>query len=179
MRRRTTLGCVTFRAARFKKVTLHLQWLSLVAMATVKIYKLYAPGHSDNVYIGSTKQTLIKRLRGHVDAAVRGLTCTSAPFFLLYGRDAVKMITLEECPIEQRSIREAYWIKQHPTAVNKQMPQPPEISKRIYNTIYHATHREEQKALDKARYAKKKAIAALQHTTHASALLPGSLSEAL
>ena len=113
-------------------------------MATVKIYKLHVPGQTDEVYVGSTTLTLAKRFQCHIGDAIRGKGCGSAFLFVMYGRNAVKMQLLEVCTEEQRNVREAYWIQQHPTAINVKMPQPPETNcstpegKRAYNEAYVA-----------------------------------------
>ena len=125
-------------------------------MATVKIYKLHVQGHSDKLFVGSSILTLAKRVYCHVGDAVRGKGCASALLFVMYGRDAVKMELLEECPEEHRGVREAYWIQQHPTAINVKMPQPPETSR---------TTPEGRRAYSVHAYAKKKALTCLPDST--------------
>ena len=88
-------------------------------MAT--IYKL-STSLGEEVYVGSTIQSLSIRMRNHIADAKRKC-CSSYILFEKYGRDNITISCLEENVLEaDRYIREQYWIDQHATAINTRHP---------------------------------------------------------
>jgi len=90
-----------------------------------KIYRLHALGLEDFCYIGSTVQTLHRRLLHHKNIAASGAQykCASAPLFEEGNEVVIELI--EDFPCETRTQlleRESYWIQQFPEALNKNTP---------------------------------------------------------
>lgn len=81
------------------------------------IYKLYVEGR-DEVYVGSTIQTLPRRLRAHKNDLQSGNTSSCSLFAL----GDVKIQLLESCTVENRTLRERYWVENTPHVVNRYIP---------------------------------------------------------
>ncbi len=82
-----------------------------------KIYKLTCDD-PDLIYYGSTIQKLNKRLHGHTGDNKRKSNYSTKP---LFEKGNVKIHLIEECSIEDRKNREAYYIQNFP-CVNKVIP---------------------------------------------------------
>ncbi len=84
-------------------------------MAT--IYKLHSE-KGDKVYIGSTIN-LKRRIKDHYNPSkIKIKECASYILMEEYGRENVMHSVLEETDIDNKLIRERYWIEQHNTSVN-------------------------------------------------------------
>lgn len=91
---------------------------------TSKIYKIHST-KGDKVYIGSTKkQYLCSRKADHLDKYrnEKGRHCASYDLFDEYKVENCNWTLLEECPLDQRFIRERWWIENTPHVVNKNRP---------------------------------------------------------
>lgn len=90
-----------------------------------KIYKLESE-ECDQIYIGSTIQTLSERISGHRCNYRRWLIgkeyyCSSYDLFLKYDVDTFKITLIENYPCktkEQLRVRENYWINKFDNCVN-------------------------------------------------------------
>ena len=87
------------------------------------IYKLYVEGR-DEVYVGSTKGSLAKRLWTHKNDLERSKTekrslSTACSLFAL---GDVKIQLLESCTVENRYQRERYWVENTQHVVNRYIP---------------------------------------------------------
>lgn len=88
-----------------------------------KVYKLWSP-LGDLIYIGSTTQSLSKRLGGHRGSFKMNKGTTSKYLFEEYGIDQVKIELIENCPCNSKMElmrREGYFIKTL-NCVNKTIP---------------------------------------------------------
>jgi len=85
--------------------------------ANGKIYKLTSK-KTDKIYIGSTVNSLTRRILGHIHASNK---CSSNE--LINNYDDIEIELIEEFPCENREqleTRESYWIgKYHQTCINK------------------------------------------------------------
>ena len=85
-------------------------------MAT--IYLLYSED-GEKVYIGSTINYKRRMNQHFVSSKIDTHDCTSFILMMEYGKTNVKHRVLEECILEDRYVREQYWLEQYPTKVNK------------------------------------------------------------
>jgi hypothetical protein len=91
---------------------------------TSKIYKIHST-KGEKVYIGSTKKKyLCARKADHLSTyrLNKGRHCASYDLFDEYGVENCSFVLLEECPLEQRFIRERWWIENTPHIVNENRP---------------------------------------------------------
>ena len=99
-------------------------------MSIVKgfIYKIYSPSHlSDGIYIGSTTETIDKRLRGHKEEFkyfLSGKRRTRCSSYLLIQYDDVVIEIIEECECSEEELRfkEGVYISTMPECINKKVP---------------------------------------------------------
>ena len=92
--------------------------------ATGKIYKVCVSG-SEFIYIGSTKNTLEKRLGQHKDSVKSATQTKSACSILFEDGNKPYIELIENYPCNSKlelEKRERYWLEQHPSAVNKNTP---------------------------------------------------------
>ena len=90
-------------------------------MATASIYLLHSD-KGEKVYVGHTTMSLKQRFNAHKCSYRKGSTTTSKILFEDYGIDNVCITLLETVPIDERFIKEKYYISQYTTAVNKFNP---------------------------------------------------------
>ena len=78
----------------------------MTVFSSIKIYRIHGP-HSSKSYIGSTTQSLQKRLSQHKTNG----DCSSKHIL----QDATISLLEEilDCPIETRKDRERYWLSQY------------------------------------------------------------------
>ena len=98
----------------------------MVNYANSKIYKIYPISGEDECYIGSTVNSLCRRMAGHREEYKRqhDMTITSKILFNKYGINNCKIQLLELCPCdtkEQLHAREGYHIRNN-NCVNKNIP---------------------------------------------------------
>ena len=77
-----------------------------------KIYKIYND-INDKIYIGKTINTIEERFIQHKNDSVR-FRCEKRPLYNAmnkYGTEHFFIEVIEECPLEELSIREIYWIE--------------------------------------------------------------------
>ena len=116
-------------------------------MTIGRVYKIIAPG-VDQVYVGSTCQTLKARLSDHRSVMKRWLAgkrcyCTS---FQILAHEHATIELVEVCEFTDKSIlhqRETHWIEEL-QAVNKYKP-PTGLSQREYRRQYNRTRSIQQK----------------------------------
>lgn len=84
----------------------------------VKIYAVRNRSSSDT-YVGSTKQTLEKRMNGHKYPSKQARTCSS---YQIVTCPTAYIELLEECDEEVRYEREKWWIENTPNCVNQNLP---------------------------------------------------------
>jgi hypothetical protein len=90
-----------------------------------KIYKLYVEGLEDFVYIGSTTETLTKRLYNHRHQANSPTQKKIASCVMFEDDNIVKIELIESFPCSSKNeleIRERYWLEQFPDTVNYNTP---------------------------------------------------------
>lgn len=92
-------------------------------MAT--IYKLICDD-PELVYYGSTKEPLWKRLSHHKSRYLYPQDCGNYSSKKLFQVGGVKIVELEKCKIEDRYIREDYYIKNFPCVNEKSALRTPE-----------------------------------------------------
>lgn len=90
-------------------------------MATASIYLLHSD-KGEKVYVGHTIMSLKQRFNAHTSKYRLGGTTTSKILFEDYGIDNVCITLLETVPVDERFIKEKYYISQYTTAVNKFNP---------------------------------------------------------
>jgi hypothetical protein len=91
-----------------------------------KIYQIKAT-NNDKCYIGSTIQPLSSRMalhRYHHKLYKEGKfnKVYSSVLFDLVDVSNCSISLIEECPIENLSSRESFWIQSNPNAINKNLP---------------------------------------------------------
>lgn len=86
----------------------------LVEMATV--YKILSPCLQE-CYVGSTTQVVEYRWNKHKNDRNN---CRSKVLFETYGVDNCKFVVLEVCPIEEKRVKEQWWMDHSVGLVNKQ-----------------------------------------------------------
>jgi hypothetical protein len=90
-----------------------------------KVYKLHIAGIDELCYIGSTVMTLEQRLAKHKYQKTSGAQYqfASAPLFEEGNDVCISLIEAFPCANKQELLtREAYWLLQHPDAINKNTP---------------------------------------------------------
>lgn len=115
-------------------------------MATV--YKILSPDLTE-CYVGSTTQKVERRWQSHTDA----MNCMSKLLFDTYGVENCHFIILEVCSIEERRIKEQWWLDHSVGAVNQRRAYRSD-DERIEEantraSIYYDEHREEKLAYQK------------------------------
>jgi hypothetical protein len=109
--------------------------------AEAVIYKITHDDYPDDSYVGSTTQTLAKRISSHrCRAAVRPQPVHK--FLNDAGWDKVKITTIEKCSCEHKQevlSRERFWISQIGT-LNKNVPGR---TPREYNQMYYENHKDD------------------------------------
>ena len=91
---------------------------------TSKIYKIHST-RGEKVYIGSTTMNhLSRRKAGHLSRYRHDNKrhCSSHELFNDYGVENCQWVLLEECPLDQRFIRERWWIENTPHTINIRRP---------------------------------------------------------
>jgi hypothetical protein len=88
---------------------------------TVNIYRIYS--HiGDLQYFGSTTRTILHRYKSHVQKYNTKINmCTSNVLFDAYGTVNTFVELLEVCDVDERTEREAWWIRNN-ECVNKHIP---------------------------------------------------------
>ena len=81
-------------------------------MATV--YKILSPDLTE-CYVGSTTTTMEVRRRSHLSKCNK---TASRILFERYGEESCKFVVLEVCPLEERRIKEQWWLEHSVGAVN-------------------------------------------------------------
>ena len=114
---------------------------------SVSVYAIRNRSSSDT-YIGTTKDPLEVRFRGHKypSHAKRG-SCSSWPIVQC---PTAYIELLEECDESVRYERERWWIENTPNCVNKNRPYLREGEKQEYLREWYQEHREEHIAKSKA-----------------------------
>lgn len=124
---------------------------------TSKIYKIHSI-KGEKVYIGSTKKKyLCSRKIDHLSKyrLKKGKHCSSYDLFNEYGVEHCSFVLLEECPLEERFIRERWWIENTPHVVNLTRPFITEEERKIRIANYHkhrASQRTEEEQKQHAEY---------------------------
>lgn len=114
---------------------------------SVKIYAVRNQT-SDVVYVGSTKQTLAARLRGHKkDAKYRPGHCASERVVLC---STCFIELLEECDEGVRYEREGHWVDKELNCVNRNMPSG--RGKAKADASFHLKNKESRNAYNRAYY---------------------------
>lgn len=126
----------------------------------------------DKVYIGRTKQTLVKRKYGH-HSDWKNNCCSSRVLFDEYGFENCIFTALEECAKERGAERERHYIENTPNVVNiiipgrtskeyddnrKEQRKAYNQTRKAYFQAYNQANKERKKAYDQAYHAKKKAL---------------------
>ena len=115
-----------------------------------------------DVYVGSTRQDIWNRWSKHRNNYHRWQTnlthnCSSFRLFDKYGVDNCAIVEIEQCPLENRKEREAYWIGFY-NGVNKYRL---DFNKQEYSRNYHKKWQQDNKEryneYKRLRYARKKA----------------------
>jgi GIY-YIG catalytic domain len=140
------------------------------------IYKISSP-HTDKVYIGSTKETLKRRLQQHNSSYIRYLnkktTNYVSSFEILKEGDVLilEIERLENITIDELRLRETYLIRNTADTVNKVNPRITKHERSEYKTQYsienkehiaeyqkqyQVNHTEEKKKISKKYYDKNK-----------------------
>ena len=105
-------------------------------MATV--YKILSPDLTE-CYVGSTTTTMEVRRRSHLSKCNK---TASRILFERYGEESCKFIVLEVCPLEERRIKEQWWLEHSVGTVNTNNAfVSPEYWK-DYNTKYAEDNKE-------------------------------------
>lgn len=87
-----------------------------------KIYAIRSP-QTDNIYIGSTTQSLCARMAQHRGKYKFNRDGTSSKEILKYGDAYIELVELFTCNnVEELHKREYEIIRQHPTCINKRCP---------------------------------------------------------
>jgi len=73
----------------------------------------------NKVYIGSTTMSLLQRKYSHKS---KSNGCYSNILFNEYGFDNCIFMVIEECPLEERFVRERFHIENIPNVVNQKIP---------------------------------------------------------
>ena len=123
-------------------------------METAKIYKIHADTPDSEIYVGSTTQTLEKRLQGHLsnyrkwkkDPTKGGVSSYS--LFEKYGIDNVKISLVESYPCHSKTellFRETYWMSEIP-CINKRVSYIDRAGYLAYQREYYIKNKERRLA---------------------------------
>lgn len=94
-----------------------------------RIYRIVSPSHPDEVYYGSTTQTLGVRICGHRKAYHKGESCSSKSI-IAYGDAIIILVEMFPCQsVEELRARESWYILNHP-CVNKTNPAKMTVERR-------------------------------------------------
>lgn len=104
------------------------------------IYKLVGGG--DEVYIGSTIQSLNRRFSSHKTDYKRGGGCSAEILFEKYGVNAVRIEMLEEITEDEMLHREKFYILNTANVVNKNIPIINEEERREWHKKYREEYKE-------------------------------------
>ena len=117
------------------------------------MYKILSPCLKE-CYVGSTIQVVEERWREHKK---NRNDCRSKLLFEKYGIEKCKFIVMEVCPVEEKRIKEQWWIDHSIGVVNKQGAFRTDEEHKIINRecvkVYRNNHLEEQKAYSKTHHA--------------------------
>ena len=113
-------------------------------MATV--YKYLSPDLQE-CYVGSTTDEDRRKSRHKY-----GSNTTSELLFEKYGYDNCSYVVLEVCPLEEKRIKEQWWLDHAVGAVNENKAFQTEEEAKAYRKAHREAHKEQEKARDKARY---------------------------
>jgi hypothetical protein len=109
------------------------------------IYKI-SSSKGDNVYYGSTTQTLESRFSQHCsEYKLSRVRCSSSVLFEEYGIDNCIVEKVEEVTIQLLPERERYWIESDANCVNIKRPCRSEEEKKEYSREWREEHKEEMK----------------------------------
>jgi group I intron endonuclease len=113
-------------------------------MATV--YKYLSPDLQE-CYVGSTTDEDRRKSRHKC-----GSNTTSELLFEKYGYDNCSYVVLEVCPLEERRIKEQWWLDHSVGAVNERKALLTEAELKAYKKTQYEANKELQKAQNKANY---------------------------
>jgi hypothetical protein len=95
-----------------------------------RIYRIVSPSHPEDVYYGSTIQTLGVRMCGHRKQYIKREGSCSSSAVLQYGDAIIILVEMFPCQsVEELRAREGWYILNNP-CVNKKNPTPMTVERR-------------------------------------------------